>query len=145
MLWPIICRLRPSTRVTDGPPSTAIFLLRSNRKIFNQVPHSNAACQKFCSYRRWEWQQLKSRIPSMGTTFEFVARNSPSGVSGPGKGKTGLTLIAYPVEYQSYGVKTFVLTHKGWSSKKTSGPKQRQSPHRWTPAPVRVGILRPEV
>jgi DUF2950 family protein len=65
----------------------------------------------------------KQANPFHGYYFRIVAQNSPSGVSGPGKSKTGLTLIAYPVEYQSSGVKTFVLTHKGVVFEKDLGPK----------------------
>ncbi len=58
-----------------------------------------------------------------GYYFRIVEGNSLSGVSGRGKGKTGLTLIAYPEEYQSSGVKTFVLTHKGVVFEKDLGPE----------------------
>src|SRR5205807_6611071 len=65
----------------------------------------------------------KQANPFHGYYFRIVAQNSPAGVSGRGKSKTGLTLIAYPVEYQSSGVKTFVLTHKGVVFEKDLGPK----------------------
>src|SRR5207302_10508046 len=58
-----------------------------------------------------------------GYYFRIVAQNSPAGVSGRRKCKTGLTCIAYPVEYQSSGVKTFVLTHKGVVFEKDLEPK----------------------
>lgn len=64
----------------------------------------------------------KQANPFHGYYFRIVAQDSPSGVSGRGKSKTGLTLIAYPVEYQSSGVKTFVLTHKGVVFEKDLGP-----------------------
>jgi hypothetical protein len=64
----------------------------------------------------------KEPNPFHGYYFRIVARNFPSGVSGHGKSKTGLTLIAYPVEYQSSGVKTFVVTHKGVVFEKDLGP-----------------------
>jgi len=65
----------------------------------------------------------KQANPFHGYYFRIVAQNSPSGVSGRGKSKTGLTLIAYPMEYQSSGVKTFVLTHKGVVFEKDLGPE----------------------
>ena len=65
----------------------------------------------------------KQANPFHGYYFRIVAQNSPSGVSGRGKSKTGLTLIAYPMEYQSSGVKTFVLTHKGVVFEKVLGPE----------------------
>jgi hypothetical protein len=65
----------------------------------------------------------KQANPFHGYYFRIVAQNSPSGVSGLGRSKTGLTLIAYPVEYQSSGVKTFVLTHRGIVFEKDLGPK----------------------
>jgi hypothetical protein len=54
-----------------------------------------------------------------------VAQNPASGASGPGKskGKRGLTLIAYPAEYQSSGVKTFVVTWRGVVFEKDLGPE----------------------
>jgi hypothetical protein len=55
----------------------------------------------------------KDSNPFHGYYFRIVAGNSSSGVSGRGKRTTGLTLIAYPAEYQSSGVKTFVVTQKG--------------------------------
>jgi hypothetical protein len=48
-----------------------------------------------------------------GYYFRIVARNSPSGVSADGKRTTGLRLVAYPAEYQSSGVKTYVVTQRG--------------------------------
>jgi Protein of unknown function (DUF2950) len=65
----------------------------------------------------------KQANPFHGYYFRIVAQNSPSGVSDRGKSKTGLTLIAYPMEYQSSGVKTFVLTHKGVVFEKDLGPE----------------------
>ncbi len=65
----------------------------------------------------------KQADPFHGYYFRIVAQNSPSGLSGRGKSKTGLTLIAYPMEYQSSGVKTFVLTHKGVVFEKDLGPE----------------------
>jgi len=65
----------------------------------------------------------KEPTPFHGYYFRIMGRNSPSGLNGRGKGKTGLTLIAYPVEYQSSGVKTFVVTHKGVVFEKDLGPE----------------------
>jgi len=51
--------------------------------------------------------------PFHGYYFRIVGANPASGVSGRGQGKKGLILVAYPAEYQSSGVKTFVVTRKG--------------------------------
>jgi Protein of unknown function (DUF2950) len=56
-----------------------------------------------------------------GYYFRIVAPNASSDVSG--RGKKDLTLIAYPAEYQSSGVKTFVVTHKGVVFEKDLGPE----------------------
>ena len=48
--------------------------------------------------------------PFHGYYFRIVAR--PSSDVSP-RHKKGLTLVAYPAEYESSGVKTFVVTHKG--------------------------------
>jgi hypothetical protein len=56
-----------------------------------------------------------------GYYFRIVARNASSDVNGPGK--RGLTLIAYPAEYQSSGVKTFVVTRRGVVFEKDLGPE----------------------
>jgi hypothetical protein len=45
------------------------------------------------------------------------------GVSGPGKARKGLRLIAYPAEYQFSGVKTFVVTQRGIVLEKDLGPE----------------------
>jgi hypothetical protein len=52
----------------------------------------------------------KDTNPFHGYYFRIVGRPS-SNVST--RDKKGLTLVAYPAEYQSSGVKTFVVTHKG--------------------------------
>jgi Protein of unknown function (DUF2950) len=57
-----------------------------------------------------------------GYYFRVVPGNSASGASGRGKKKGGLTLVAYPAEYQSSGVKTFVVTQKGVVFEKDLGP-----------------------
>jgi Protein of unknown function (DUF2950) len=59
-----------------------------------------------------------------GYYFRVVARNpATSGVSGRGKGSRALTLIAYPAEYQSSGVKTYVVTLRGVVFEKDLGPE----------------------
>jgi hypothetical protein len=55
----------------------------------------------------------KESNPFHGYYFRIVARNPASGVSGTGTTTRGLTLIAYPAEYQSSGIKTFVVTQRG--------------------------------
>jgi len=59
--------------------------------------------------------------PFHGYYFRIVTRNASSDV--PGRGKKDLTLIAYPAEYQSSGVKTFVVTHRGVVFEKDLGPE----------------------
>jgi hypothetical protein len=54
----------------------------------------------------------KESNPFHGYYFRVVTLNSASGASGPKK-RGGLTLVAYPVEYQSSGVMTFVVTQRG--------------------------------
>src|ERR1700756_3301102 len=61
--------------------------------------------------------------PFHGYYFRVVAQNPASGVSGPGKTRRGLKLIAYPAEYQSSGVKTFVVTQRGIFFEKDLGPE----------------------
>ena len=50
-----------------------------------------------------------------------MAPNAPADVSSHGKKE--LKLIAYPAEYQSSGVKTFVVTQKGLVFEKDLGPE----------------------
>jgi hypothetical protein len=64
----------------------------------------------------------KESNPFHGYYFQIVAQNPASGVGGRGRRTTGLTLIAYPAEYQSSGVKTFVVTQKGVVFEKDLGP-----------------------
>jgi hypothetical protein len=61
--------------------------------------------------------------PFHGYYFRVVAQNPASDVSGPGKTRRGLKLIAYPAEYQSSGVKTFVVTQRGIVFEKDLGPE----------------------
>jgi len=65
----------------------------------------------------------KESNPFHGYYFRIMARNPASGVSGRGKRTKGLTLIAYPAEYQSSGVKTFVVTQRGVVFEKDLGPE----------------------
>jgi hypothetical protein len=65
----------------------------------------------------------KPSTPFHGYYFRIVGRNSPSGVSADGKRTRGLTLIAYPAEYQASGVKTFVVTQRGRVFEKDLGPE----------------------
>ncbi len=58
-----------------------------------------------------------------GYYFRLVPRNSTSDATGRRKGAKGLTLVAYPAAYQSSGVKTFVVTHKGIVFEKDLGPE----------------------
>src|SRR5437016_11804436 len=59
----------------------------------------------------------KESNPFHGYYFRVV------GVSGPGKTRRGLKLIAYPAGYQSSGVKTFVVTQTGIVFEKDLGPE----------------------
>jgi hypothetical protein len=61
----------------------------------------------------------KDANPFHGYYFRIVAQAS-SDVST--RGKRSLRLVAYPVEYQSSGVKTFVVTQKGVVFEKDLGP-----------------------
>jgi hypothetical protein len=65
----------------------------------------------------------KQSIPFHGYYFRVVTTTSAHEVSGPGKAKSGLTLIAYPAEYQSSGIMTFVVGQNGLVYKKDLGPK----------------------
>jgi hypothetical protein len=56
-----------------------------------------------------------------GYYFRIVERSASSDAGA--HGKIGLTLIAYPAEYQSSGVKTFVVTQKGLVFEKDLGPE----------------------
>ena len=64
----------------------------------------------------------KESNPFHGYYFRVLTKNSASEVSGRGKTKVGLTLVAYPAEYQSSGIKTFVVTQKGVVFEKDLGP-----------------------
>ena len=62
----------------------------------------------------------KEPHPFHGYHFRIVARNASSDADV--HGKKGLTLIAYPADYQSSGVKTFLVTKKGLVLEKDLGP-----------------------
>jgi len=55
----------------------------------------------------------KQPSPFHGYYFRLVAQNPASGTRARGKRTTSLRLIAYPAEYQSSGIQTFVVTRKG--------------------------------
>jgi len=65
----------------------------------------------------------KESTPFHGYYFRIVTNNSAPEVSGRGKRNGMLTLVAYPAEYQSSGVKTFVVTQKGVVFEKDLGPE----------------------
>ena len=65
----------------------------------------------------------KQSNPFHGYYFRIVAGNNTSDVST--RGKKNLKLVAYPAEYKSSGVKTFVVTHRGIVREKDLGPDTR--------------------
>jgi len=64
----------------------------------------------------------KGSAPFHGYYFRMLTTNSASQQSGPSKRQRGLILVAYPAEYQSSGVKTFVVTWRGTVFEKDLGP-----------------------
>jgi hypothetical protein len=58
-----------------------------------------------------------------GYYFRIIPEDSLSGGSGTGKNAKALKLVAYPVEYGSSGVKTFVVTWRGVVFEKDLGPE----------------------
>jgi len=64
----------------------------------------------------------KDSDPFHGYYFRIVTGDSASGARGVAKKKGGLTLVAYPVAYQSSGVMTFVVTWRGTVFEKDLGP-----------------------
>jgi hypothetical protein len=60
--------------------------------------------------------------PFHGYYFRIVSNNSASETSSAGKKKRSLTLVAYPAEYKSSGVKTFVVTIGGTVYQRDLGP-----------------------
>jgi hypothetical protein len=63
----------------------------------------------------------KEPNPFHGYYFRIVTENSASEVSGR-KRKGGLILVAYPAEYKSSGVMTFVVSRRGVVYEKDLGP-----------------------
>ena len=63
----------------------------------------------------------KESNPFHGYYFRIVAGNDSPDVST--RGKKSLKLVAYPVEYKSSGVKTFVVTRRGIVLEKDLGPE----------------------
>jgi len=57
-----------------------------------------------------------------GYYFRIVKKNSVSEVSAHDKKKAGLTLVAYPAQYRSSGVMTFVVSRGGVVYEKDLGP-----------------------
>jgi hypothetical protein len=58
-----------------------------------------------------------------GYYFQTVTGNSASDASGHGKKKGSSTLVAYPAEYQSSGVMTFVVSREGVVYEKNLGSR----------------------
>ena len=75
---------------------------------------SNDAITRFAESLRSAAAKPDSQAstPFHGYYFRVVTQDSAS-VSAHGKTKRTLTLVAYPAEYQSSGVKTFVVTWRG--------------------------------
>jgi len=67
----------------------------------------------------------KDPNPFHGYYFRIVAENHASERTDEGRTKRALTLIAYPAEYQSSGVKTFVVTWNGVVFEKDLGPETK--------------------
>jgi hypothetical protein len=64
----------------------------------------------------------KASGPFQGYYFRIVPKNSAPDVSDPGNNKGGLSLVAYPAEYKSSGVMTFVVTLDGTVYQRDLGP-----------------------
>ena len=64
----------------------------------------------------------KQSNPYHGYYFRVLTRNSQSEASGTANKSRGLTLVAYPAEYKSSGVMTFVVTWRGIVFEKDLGP-----------------------
>src|SRR6266576_4248967 len=67
----------------------------------------------------------KDSNPFHGYYFRIVTETNASEGTSEGRTKKVLTLIAYPAEYQSSGVKTFVVTRKGIVFEKDLGPETK--------------------
>ncbi|HWW14668.1 MAG TPA: DUF2950 family protein [Candidatus Dormibacteraeota bacterium] len=82
--------------------------------------------------------------PFHGYYFRLVSRNSAAATSryaSIGDKKAGLALVAYPVEYRSSGVKTFIVAKDGVVYEKDLGSETATAastissrPHDWRPA-----------
>jgi Protein of unknown function (DUF2950) len=64
-----------------------------------------------------------NKAPFHGYYFRIVTETNAS--AGEGRTKKALTLIAYPAEYHSSGVKTFVVSRKGTVFEKDLGPETK--------------------
>jgi hypothetical protein len=64
----------------------------------------------------------KESNPFHGYFFRIMTKNSASQVSGRSESKEALTLVAYPADYQSSGVMTFVVPRDGVVYEKDLGP-----------------------
>jgi hypothetical protein len=67
----------------------------------------------------------KASSPFHGYYFRIVTETNASAGTGEGRIKKAVTLIAYPAEYQSSGVKTFVVSRKGIVFEKDLGPETK--------------------
>jgi Protein of unknown function (DUF2950) len=67
----------------------------------------------------------KASGPFHGYYFRIVTETNASEGAGEGRIKKALTLIAYPAEYQSSGVKTFVVSRKGIVFEKDLGSETK--------------------
>ena len=63
--------------------------------------------------------------PFHGYYFRIVTATDAPGARDAGRTKKRLTLIAYPAEYQSSGVKTFIVTRKGFVFEKDLGSETK--------------------
>jgi DUF2950 family protein len=67
----------------------------------------------------------KASRPFHGYYFRIVTETNASEGGGEGRIRKALTLIAYPAEYQSSGVKTFVVSRKGIVFEKDLGSETK--------------------
>ena len=66
-------------------------------------------------------ETAKDAMPFHGYYFRIVAGNDSADANA--HGKKNLKLVAYPAEYKSSGVKTFIVTHRGIVVEKDLGPE----------------------
>jgi hypothetical protein len=64
----------------------------------------------------------KKSDPFHGYYFQIVTKNSASEVSSRSRTKESVTLVAYPAEYQSSGVMTYLVSQDGVVYEKDLGP-----------------------